>query len=140
MNQVSLIGRITNDLELRDSANGTKFVGFTVAVSEFRKDGEHTQFIPCIAWDNNAIQMTNYLKKGSLVGVTGRISVRSKQDNGKYESIVNINADRVEFLESKSSRNNETQAYKPSNQQSQNQKIEEPQNDNQTIEDSILWD
>ncbi|PPE05872.1 single-stranded DNA-binding protein [Williamsoniiplasma lucivorax] len=139
MNQVSLIGRITNDLELRESTNGTKFLGFTLVVSEYRKDVEHTNFIPCIAWDNNANLMVNYLKKGSLIGLTGRISVRSKQDGGKYETIVNINVDRVEFLEPKGSKSNDNQ-FKNSSNTSQKSTVDESPSDDQTIEDSILWD
>jgi single-strand DNA-binding protein len=45
--------------------------------------------------------MAKFLKKGSLIAVTGRISVRTNNANGKYETIVNVNADRVQFLESK---------------------------------------
>jgi single-strand DNA-binding protein len=49
MNQVSLIGRLARDPELREAGNGSKFVGFTLVVSEFSRDKEFTNFIPCVA-------------------------------------------------------------------------------------------
>ncbi|KAF5295626.1 hypothetical protein FQA39_LY12799 [Lamprigera yunnana] len=53
--------------------------------------------------------MAKFVKKGSLIAVQGRISVRSNQVDGKYETIVNVTADRVQFLESKSSGSDNTQ-------------------------------
>lgn len=146
MNQVSLIGRLTQDPTLRDTNSGqNRFVGFTLAVNDFRGNNEFTNFVPCIAWDNVAENMSKFLKKGSLVAVTGRISVRSKNDNGKYETIVNINADRVEFLESKSTtthhnnpmpktENNVLESFKEEKQ------VSESNDSADNLDDSILWD
>lgn len=146
MNQVSLIGRLTQDPTLRDTNSGqNRFVGFTLAVNDFRGNNEFTNFVPCIAWDTVAENMSKFLKKGSLVAVTGRISVRSKNDNGKYETIVNINADRVEFLESKSAtthhnnpmpktENNVLESFKEEKQ------VSEPNDSADNLDDSILWD
>ncbi|AUF83894.1 single-stranded DNA-binding protein [Mesoplasma syrphidae] len=154
MNQVSLIGRLARDPELREAGNGSKFLGFTLAVSEFSRDKEFTNFIPCVAWDKAAENMAKFLKKGSLIAVTGRISVRSNNTNGKYETIVNVNADRVQFLESKS--NNASTASNQSSQSDSNFDLsqnngfvqeQEPvgnlSNEDEIIlsdDDSILWD
>ncbi|WP_035358776.1 single-stranded DNA-binding protein [[Acholeplasma] multilocale] len=107
MNQVCLIGRIARDIELRDTSTGSKFVGFTLAVSDYSGGKEYTNFIPCVAWDKQAENMARFLKKGSQVAVTGRISVRNNNTDGRYETIVNVNADRVEFLDSRSGSNDQ---------------------------------
>lgn len=105
MNQVSLIGRLTKDIELRNTANGQgKFVSFTLAVSEYSGQKENTNFIPCFAFNITAENMARFLSKGSLVSVVGRVNVRASQTDGKYETIVTITADRVNFLESAKAR------------------------------------
>ncbi|ATZ16707.1 single-strand DNA-binding protein [Entomoplasma freundtii] len=128
MNAVSLVGRITQDLVLRETQGGadgpSKFVFFTVATSEFANGNETTNFVPCVAWGHTAENMTKFLHKGSMIGVTGRITVRSKQENGQYQTIVNVRADRVEFLESKNATHNASAnvAYNSSPSQSFNPK------------------
>jgi single-strand DNA-binding protein len=104
MNQVSLVGRITRDLTLRKTNDGNNFAGFTLAVSEYRGGKDYTNFIDCIVFGNQAENVVRYVGKGSLVSVTGRLSVRNQQENGNYSRIVNVNVDRIEFLESKSAR------------------------------------
>lgn len=99
MNQVQLIGRLTKNVELRENTNGTAYCFFTVAVNEYRNGKEQANFISCVAWENVARNMSNFLGSGSLVGVTGRLSSRSTNDNGNFQTITNVVADRVEFLE-----------------------------------------
>jgi single-strand DNA-binding protein len=86
--------------------------------------------------------MAKFLKKGSLVGITGRISVRSKNENGKYETTVNINADRVEFLESKASTTNSRSANQGGSKVEtpvvEEPKAEEKNEDLTDLDDSIL--
>ncbi|EXU60045.1 single-stranded DNA-binding protein [Mycoplasma mycoides] len=109
MNRVNLVGRITRDLELRVAKNGSKFVFFTVAVSEFSTKEEKTNYIPCSAFDRTAENMVKYLSKGSLISVEGRITTRNNQTpDGKFETIVNVLAERVNFLEPSKNRNNMT--------------------------------
>ncbi|QVK06030.1 single-stranded DNA-binding protein [Mycoplasma mycoides] len=109
MNRVNLVGRITRDLELRVAKNGSKFVFFTVAVSEFSTREEKTNYIPCSAFDKTAENMVKYLSKGSLISVEGRITTRNNQTpDGKFETIVNVLAERVNFLEPFKNRNNMT--------------------------------
>ncbi|PPE04354.1 single-strand DNA-binding protein [Entomoplasma ellychniae] len=113
MNSVNIIGRITKDLELKSTSNGQgRFVSFTVAVSEYSQQKEITNFIPCFAFERTAENMVKFLSKGSLVSVSGRISVRTSQKDGKYETITTITADRVNFLGS--SKNNENTEDQPS--------------------------
>ncbi|ATZ21290.1 single-stranded DNA-binding protein [Mesoplasma tabanidae] len=151
MNQVCLIGRITKDIELRNTTNGQgKFVSFTLAVSEYSGQKEITNFIPCFAFNNTAENMARFLSKGSLISVSGRVNVRSTQNDGKYETIVTITADRVNFLESAKNRgtNNSIEANSNINLDSpiQNRSSSIASNNVQTEEiilsedESILWD
>lgn len=153
MNNVSLVGRITKDVELREASNGTKYVGFTLAVGEYRNGTEYTNFIPCVAWDRNAFNMAKFLHKGSLISVFGKVSTRNKNENGKYETIVNIIVERVEFLGSKhGSNNSQTIERNDSNFDMDqintfepNQYDQQPSSSNKVDEfvsddDSILWD
>ncbi|UKS53705.1 single-stranded DNA-binding protein [Mycoplasma feriruminatoris] len=106
MNRVNLVGRITRDLELRVAKNGSKFVFFTVAVSEYSSREEKTNYIPCSAFDKTAENMVKFLSKGSLISVEGRITTRNNQTpDGRYETIVNVLAERVNFLEPAKNRN-----------------------------------
>ncbi|AVN63454.1 single-stranded DNA-binding protein [Mesoplasma florum] len=151
MNQVCLIGRITKDIELRNTTNGQgKFVSFTLAVSEYSGQKEITNFIPCFAFNNTAENMARFLSKGSLISVSGRVNVRTSQTDGKYETIVTITADRVNFLESAKNRGSNSSVETNSNinldSPMQNKTSSIASNNVQTEEiilsedESILWD
>lgn len=101
MNSVTLIGRITKDLELRKTNNGSSVLEFTLAVNRRSKD-DGADFITCQAWKNTAETMSKYLHKGSLIGVKGRIQTSNYDGkNGKvYRTDVVV--DEFEFLEKKS--------------------------------------
>ena len=80
LNKVILIGRTTKDVDLRKTSSGTAVATFTLAVDNrfVQKDGQNTaDFISCVAWNNTAEFMNNYVKKGSLVAVEGRIQTRT---------------------------------------------------------------
>ena len=99
MNNCNFTGRLTKDPELKHTNNGTAVLDFSLAVD--RRDKEkHTDFIPCKAWSVTAETMSNYLRKGSLIAINGRLESRSydTQDGSKrtvYEIVVNS----FEFLE-----------------------------------------
>lgn len=151
MNMVSLVGRLTQDLILRDNANGDKYLFFTVATNEYRNGQESTQFVPCVAWGAVAENMSKFLNKGSLVGVSGRLSVRNRQENNQYQTTVNVYANRVEFLDSKNTRaenksNFDLNAPTPSAMEPisaplmTEEKLPAPNNEVIELDDSILWD
>lgn len=102
MNKVILVGRITRDLELRKTQTGKSVLNFNVAVNrEFNKD--FADFINCVAWDQTAEFMSNYLGKGSLISVEGSITTGSYEDaNGKKVFTTDVSAYRVQSLGSKS--------------------------------------
>lgn len=101
-NNVNLIGRLTKDIELRKTMGGKDVTMFTLAV---RKDKEKSDFVQCVAWGETAKLMSNYLRKGSLIGVNGMISTRNYDDNdGKRHWITEVIANNIAFLESKNAR------------------------------------
>lgn len=110
INNVVLVGRLTKDVELRKTQNGKSVVSYTLAVNrQFKQEGQpDADFINCVAWNKTADLMDQYLHKGSLVGVEGRIQTRSYQDNtGKNVYVTEVLTESVQFLENKS--NGQTQ-------------------------------
>lgn len=100
MNNVSLIGRLTKDVELKKTPNGKSVVQFTLAVTRTKDESD---FISCVAWNTTADSMNQFLHKGSLIGLTGSIQTRY-YDNKKGERvyITEVLVNRIYFLEPKS--------------------------------------
>jgi single-strand DNA-binding protein len=81
MNKVMLVGRLTRDPELRSLPSGKKVATFTVATNEYRGGGERTEYHPCVAWDRLAEICGQFLSKGQLVDVEGRLQTRQWDDD-----------------------------------------------------------
>ena len=118
MNNVILIGRLTRDVELRYiSGTGTPVAQFTIAVDrEFTtKDGKkETDFIDIQVWGKSAESCSNYIGKGSLVGVQGSIRIDSYQNQaGETRKATRVNANRLQFLDT---RNKSESLYKENHQ------------------------
>lgn len=120
MNRVELVGRLTQKPELRYTSSQLPFTRFSVAVNRTfsNSQGERqTNFISCVAWRKQAENIANYLDKGSLVSVEGRIQTGSYDDkDGKKVYTTEVVADSVQFLESKAQSqargtNNEVSPY-----------------------------
>ena len=80
INRVVLVGRLTKDPELRYTPNGIPVSTFTLAVNRTftnRQGEREADFINCVVWRKQAENVANYLRKGSLAGVEGRIQTRS---------------------------------------------------------------
>ena len=107
INQVTLVGRLTKDPELRSIGNGKHVLSVVVAVTRPFKNqnGEKdADFVRCTIWNRNAETTSEYCSKGSLVGVTGRIQTRNfEQEDGKRQYLTEVVAESVRFLESKRS-------------------------------------
>ena len=101
MNNVSLVGRITKDIEVNEYKD-TAVARFTLAVNRGGKDTE-ADFISCTAFNKTADLMAQYLGKGSQIGVTGRIQTGSYEKDGVRHYTTDIIVDRVEFLDTKRS-------------------------------------
>ena len=118
INRVVIVGRTTKDPELRSTTSGKKVTSVTVAVDNLTKNADgskSTSFIPVTAWNNSAEFLTKYAKKGSLVGVEGRITQRSyKRNDGTNASVVEVIADNITLLGSKGAReNNANNGFEP---------------------------
>lgn len=103
LNRVVLIGRLTKDPDLRYTPSGVATVSFTLACERpFKTGGEkETDFLPIVVWRQLAETCAQYLKKGRLTAVEGRIQVRNYENNeGKRIYITEVVADNVRFLES----------------------------------------
>ena len=103
MNKIILIGRLTADPELRYTQSGVAVGRFTLAVDRpfTNQQGEReTDFIDVVVWRNQAENCANYLKKGFLAAVEGRLQIRSYEtQDGQRRRVAGVVADRVEFLE-----------------------------------------
>lgn len=103
LNKVILIGRLTRDPELRYTPNGVAVAKFTLAVDRSRtnRQGEReTDFIDIVVWQKQAETVANFLGKGRLVAVDGRLQIRSYDDNqGVKRKVAEVVAERVQFLD-----------------------------------------
>jgi single-strand DNA-binding protein len=112
MNRVVLVGRLTKDPTLRYTPNGVAVANFTIAANRPFKDanGErHADFINCVSWKRQAENLANFMKKGNLIGVDGRLQSRTYDDkDGKTVFVTEIVTDNVQFLESKSANQTES--------------------------------
>lgn len=106
-NRVILIGRLTKPPELRYTQSGTAVATFTLAVDRQKKD--EADFIPIVAWQKTAEACANYLDKGSLVAVEGRIQIRRYEDKqGQKRTATEVIAEAVKFLSKKETAVKET--------------------------------
>lgn len=111
MNKVILIGRLTKDPELKFTpGNGTAVTTLTLAIDrKFSKDGQkEADFIPVVIWGKQAESTANYMSKGKLIGVSGRIQVRNYvAKDGTKRYVTEVIADEVQFLEWGGAKNSE---------------------------------
>ncbi|WP_373128081.1 single-stranded DNA-binding protein [Dielma fastidiosa] len=101
LNRVVLVGRITKDPELRKTQSGLSTIAFLLACNRRVSKDSHPQadFINCVAWRQTADYMANYVKKGALLGIEGRIQTRNYQDrDGKKVYVTEIICDSVQTL------------------------------------------
>lgn len=109
MNKVVLIGRITKDPELRFiPGSGVAVCTFSIAVDRRKvKDKEQvTDFFKIVVWGKQGENVANYMSKGKLIGISGRIENRSYEGNdGIKRYVTEIVAEEVQFLEKKSDTN-----------------------------------
>ncbi|OEH91740.1 single-stranded DNA-binding protein [Bacillus solimangrovi] len=103
LNRVVLVGRLTKDPELRYTPSGVAVAKFTLAVNRTftNQQGERdADFINVVVWRRQAENAANYLKKGSLAGVDGRIQTSSYDNQeGRRVFMTEVVAESVQFLE-----------------------------------------
>lgn len=146
INRVVLVGRLTKDPELKYTQTGVAVTRYTLAVNRTfsSKSGEReADFINCVTWRKQAENTANFLKKGSLTGIEGRIQTSNFDgQDGKRVFMTEVVADSVQFLESRGTTENRssgqqneqpyyqsqqpTQQYQQSNQQNYSRTDNDP--------------
>ena len=104
INMVMLVGRLVQKPEVIEQEDGKKVSRVTLAVNRNFKgtDGVyHTDFIDCILWNNFAQNISDYCKKGDLIGLRGRIRVETYEKDGVKYKVVDVIADSLTFLTNK---------------------------------------
>lgn len=106
LNHITIMGRLTKDVELRRTGNGTAVASFTLAVDRDFADKQtgqkETDFIECVAWKGTAEFMEKYFSKGRMAVVSGRLQIRPWTDkDGNKRKAAEVVADSVYFGDSK---------------------------------------
>ena len=104
LNRVILIGRLTKDPELKFTPSGVAVANFILAVDRRRtaNGDKEADFIPIVVWQKQAENCAEYLGKGSLCAVDGRIQVRTYDDkSGQRRWVTEVVAENVRFLDRK---------------------------------------
>ncbi|MGL5956671.1 MAG: single-stranded DNA-binding protein [Brevinema sp.] len=148
INRVILVGRLSNDVELRYTPSGAPVARFGIAVGgRPSRDGKDSvSFFTVIVWNKAAETASQYLSKGKQVAVDGRLEQRTwTAQDGTRRSVVEIVAERVEFLSSSSSNQSSNQqahtnqtAPRPEVPRPESPKKEEDYYDNTDFNDAPL--
>lgn len=105
INNVVLVGRLTRDPELKFTANGAAVATFNLAVNRnfTNQSGEReADFVNCVIWRKPAETLANYAKKGTLIGVVGRIQTRNYENQqGQRVYVTEVVCDNFQLLESR---------------------------------------
>lgn len=113
LNNVSLVGRTTRDVELRYTPSNVAVATFTLAVNRTFKNengDREADFINCVMWRQQAENLANWAKKGALIGITGRIQTRSYDNQqGQRVYVTEVVAEQFQLLESKGQQGNQGQ-------------------------------
>lgn len=140
INAVSLTGRLTKDPELRESQNGVAVGNITLAVNRTFTDanGERqADFINCVMFKKTAEIAKQYLSKGSLAGVSGRLQSRSYENKeGQRVFVTEVVVDNLALLETKNSQNQQNGNNQGYNNQQNNQYNQGQQNYGQSNQSS----
>lgn len=115
MNSVALIGRLTDDPEVRRTQEGTAISRFTLAVGRrYKKDGDASaDFIRIVAFGKTAEFTEDYFHKGLRVGVTGRIQTGSYEKDGRTVYTTDVIAESVDFADGKAGNTEKPKAEIP---------------------------
>ena len=131
LNRVILMGRITQDLELKTTASGIPVTSFSIAVDRnYVKQGEErkTDFINIVCWRKQAEFVCRYFEKGSMIALEGQLQTRTYQaKDGSNRYVTEVVADSVSFTGEKREQSNN--GYQPNVQYQQppQQSYQQPQ-------------
>ena len=133
LNKVILMGRITQDLEVKQTPSGVSVLSFTVAVQRsYARQGEERQsdFINCVAWRQQAEFISKYFRKGRMIALEGNLRTRTYDDkNGTKHYVTEVFVDNVSFTGEK------VDDLQQNNQSSQQNNSNVPANNDLSIGD-----
>ena len=117
LNNITIMGRLTADPELRQTKSGKDVASFTLAVDRDmvnqEKQKRDTDFIPCVAWSGTAIFVNKYFTKGRMAVVSGRLQLRDWEDkDGGKRKAAEIVVDSVYFGEARQREKQPESAFK----------------------------
>ncbi|HDK7792429.1 TPA: single-stranded DNA-binding protein [Staphylococcus aureus] len=125
LNRTILVGRLTRDPELRTTPSGVSVATFTLAVNRTftNAQGEReADFVNCVVFRRQADNVNNYLSKGSLAGVDGRLQSRNYENQeGRRVFVTEVVCDSVQFLEPKNTNDSQQDLYQQQVQQTRGQ-------------------
>lgn len=105
INNVCLVGRLTRPVDLRYTSKGTAFGSFSLAIDRnYKKESgeKETDYINCVIWRKPAVNLSNFAKKGSLIGVEGRLQSRNYENKeGQKVYVTEVLVENFSLLESK---------------------------------------
>ena len=107
INMIVLVGRLVKDPEIVEQENGTKLSRVTLAVNRRFKGTDglyHADYVDCVLWNSNAINVNEYCSKGDLIGVRGRLQVNVVDTDGVKKKFTNVVAESITFLSSAKSK------------------------------------
>jgi len=111
LNQIVLVGRLTRNIKVNKSENGSKVATLSLAIPRSFKnsDGNYdTDFIDCVVFDVVAENTCEYCKKGDIVGVKGRVQSVVTEEGDKKNYSMEIIAEKVTFLSSHAPKENDS--------------------------------
>ena len=118
INNVVLVGRTTKEIELKYTSNDLAYANFTLAVNRNFKNqngDREADFINIVIWRQQAENLANWAKKGTLLGITGRIQTRNYENQqGQRVYVTEVVADNFQILESRKAQEN---TQKPAQQE-----------------------
>lgn len=113
LNQVVLVGRLTDNPVVEETSNGKKYTAINVAVQRNFKNNEgiyETDFIRCVLWNGMASNTKEYCKTGDIVGIKGRLQNRTYETEDKQvKYITEVIAERITFLASSKKKTKENE-------------------------------
>lgn len=143
INNSVFVGRLTADPDLKYTASGDAVTSFRLAVNRNFKNGQgeyEADFINCVIWRKPAETLANYARKGTLLGVVGRIQTRSYDNQqGQKVYVTEIVVENFQLLESRSQNEQRAtgdnrQGFSQTQQQNTTESFSQAQNQQQTIQ------
>ena len=113
LNNVTLMGRLTADAELKSTTSGKYVTSFSIAVDrDFTQNGERqADFINIVAWGKTAEFITKYFSKGDMIAVRGSIQTRQYEKDGNKRTATEVLVDKASFCGGKTEKKEEPETF-----------------------------